>query len=230
MGEWDSHNTPRLELPRYNLRAEFDVEFAEDAEVSGHMVYTTITTDRVRILPLEPPRKRFEMRPPPKPLRLADVPPVVFSEVMRDADLLVGVTSIGADPAWGVDHQDEHAEYWHRFAEAELNGAAAMRRTVLESLLRKLTIGDRCRIADRYLVVRGEYGEYRIHLGSGNVLMEPGSRYLCIVRGGGDTAATVPLPFEGDPMLSIILSKAFLLAHDKTIRDETILRQIRGTA
>ena len=102
-----------------------------------------------------------------------------------------------------------------------------MRKSVLESLLPKLTIRDRCRITDRYLWVRGESNEYRIHLGSGNVLMEPGSQYLCIVRGGGDTAATVPLPFEGDSMLAIILSKAFLLANDKAIRDQTILRQIR---
>jgi hypothetical protein len=147
--------------------------------------------------------------------------------VMRDADLLVGVTSIGADPAWGADHQDEHAEYWQRFADAELSTFAENRKSVLTSLLPKLTIRDRCRITDRYLVVRGESNEYRIHLGSGNVLMEPGSRYLCIVRGAGDTAATVPLPFEGDSMLAVILSKAFLLADDKSIRDQTILRQIR---
>ncbi len=228
MGEWDSHNTPQLELPQYNLRAQFDVDFSDGAEVSGHMVYTTIGTDRVRFLPIEPKRGRFEMRPPSKPLSLAEIPAVVFSEVMRDADLLVGVTSIGADPAWGVEQQDEHAEYWRRFADAELSTAAENRKTVLESLLPKLAIRDRCRITDRYLVVRGESNEYKIHLGSGNVLMEPGSRYLCIVRGPGDTAATVPLPFEGDPMLAIILSKAFLLANEKAIQDETILRQIRA--
>ena len=227
IGEWDSHNTPRLELPRYNLRAEFQVEFSEGAEVSGHMVYTTISTDRVQFFPIEPKRGRFDVRPPARPLRLADVPPVVFSEVMRDADLLVGVTSIGADPAWADDHQDAHAEYWQRFADAELSVLAENRKTVLESLLPKLAIRDRCRITDRYLMVRGESNEYRIHLGSGNVLMEPGSRYLCIVRAAGDTAATVPLPFEGDSVLAVILSKAFLLANDKTIRDETILRQIR---
>ena len=227
MGEWDSHNTPQLELPQYKLRAEFDVDFFEDSDVSGHMVYTVIRTDRVRFLPLEAKRGRFELRPPPRPINLADVPPVVFSEVMRDADLLVGVTSIGADPSWAIDHQEEHAEYWQRFADAELSAFAENRKTVLEKLLPKLTIRDRCRITDRYLVVRGELNEYRIHLGSGNVLMEPASRYLCIVRGAGDTAATVPLPFEGDSMLAVILSKAFLLANDKQIRDETILCQIR---
>ena len=34
------------------------------------------------------------------------------------------------------------------------------------------------------------------------------------------------LPFEGDDVLSFILSKAFLLAADDTIADLTILRQI----
>jgi hypothetical protein len=34
------------------------------------------------------------------------------------------------------------------------------------------------------------------------------------------------LPFEGDPTLSIIISKAFLLAEDAKIKDPTITRQI----
>jgi hypothetical protein len=229
MGEWDSHNNPYLELPRYNLRAEFDVDFADDAEVSGHMVYQTISTDHVRFLPIEAKRGRFELRPPPQPIQLADIPPVVFSEVMRDVDLLVGVTSIGADPAWFEDRErdDPHAEYWNRFADAELSTSAENRKSVLETLLPKLTIRDRCRLEGKYLRVRGESNEYRIHLGSGNVIMEPGSRYLCIVRGSGDTASRVALPFDGDSMLAVILSKAFLLANDKAIKDETILRQIR---
>ena len=47
-----------------------------------------------------------------------------------------------------------------------------------------------------------------------------------IVQGAGDSAATLPLPFEGDRMLAVILSKAFLLAADKKIKDETIRRQL----
>jgi hypothetical protein len=38
------------------------------------------------------------------------------------------------------------------------------------------------------------------------------------------------LPFEGDTILSIILSKAFLLAADDEITDPTILSQIKRTA
>jgi len=229
MGDWDSHNNPQLEIPRYSLRAVLDVEFDEDGELSGHMIYLAILTGQVRFYSVEHARNRSELRLPGRALQLSDVPPVVFSEVMRDVDLFIGVTSIGADPAWGTEHGDAHAEYWHRFADAELSTAAENRKSVLESLIPKLSIRDRCRFTDRHLVVRGESHEYKIHLGSGNVLMEPGSRYLCIVRGGGDSAANVPLPFEGDAMLAIILSKAILLANDRAIKDAAILQQIRAT-
>ena len=36
------------------------------------------------------------------------------------------------------------------------------------------------------------------------------------------------LPFEGDNTLSVILSKAFLLADDDKIKDRSILSQING--
>jgi len=225
MGEWDSHNNPYLDLPQYNLRAELTVDFPGGAEVSGHMIYRTIATDRVEFFALEPKPKRFEFRMR-SPMRMEEIPSAVFSEVMRDVDLLVGVTSIGTDPNWGAEREDPHYEYWHRFADGDLSVVAETRKSVIETLTPKLAIRDRCRIEGRYLIVRGDKGEYRIHLGSGNVLMEPGSRYLCIVQGRGDTAQSVPLPFEGDSMLAIILSKAFLLANDKAIKDPTILRQI----
>jgi hypothetical protein len=151
----------------------------------------------------------------------------VFSEVMRDCDLFVGVTSIGTDPAWNRDHPgDPHLPYWEQFAFGDLTSASEHRRAVLESLLPKLVIRDRCRLEGRFLQVRGDLHEYRIHIGSANVLMEPGSRYLCIVQGSGDTAANLPLPFEGDRMLGVVLSKALLLVNDTKIKDPTIVRQL----
>jgi hypothetical protein len=80
----------------------------------------------------------------------------------------------------------------------------------------------------RFLKVRGDRAEYRIHLNSGNILMEPDSRYLCIVEGAAtkSTPRNLPLPFEGDRVLSLILSKAYLLAGDRHISDERILRQL----
>lgn len=226
MGQWDSHNTPYLELPQFQLRIEFHVEFPQSEEASAHAVYLTITTDRVEFYTLESKPDRLAW-PPPQPLRLENIPAVVFSEVMRDIDLFIGVTSIGSDPAWGRDHrEDAHLEYWNHFAFGELNEAAENRRSVIANLIPKLAIRDRCVIDGRYLVVRGHLHEYRIHIGSGNVLMEPGSRYLCIVQGSGDTAGRLPLPFDGDRILAAVLSKAILLANDKGIKDETIRRQL----
>ena len=96
-------------------------------------------------------------------------------------------------------------------------------------------IRDRVSFTDRFLVVRGELRTYKVHLGSGNILMGPKDQYLCIVpaRGaaaGGPRSAAADgplfLPFEGDAVLSVILSKAFMLADDKRIADPTILSQI----
>ena len=78
--------------------------------------------------------------------------------------------------------------------------------------------------------MRGDLREYKIHLGSGNILMEPNDQYLCIVQGRGASVADggVYLPFEGDNTLAVILSKAFLLAADTKITDPTITRQIKA--
>ena len=86
-------------------------------------------------------------------------------------------------------------------------------------------------MSDKYLVVRGQLRTYKIHLGSGNILMEPNDQYLCIVQDRGAARADSPvsfLPFEGDQRLALILSKAFLLAEDTKITDPTITRQITG--
>jgi hypothetical protein len=101
-----------------------------------------------------------------------------------------------------------------------------MRRDALARLLPRLAVAGRCTLSGRFLHVKGDLRTYRIHLGSGNILMEPNDAYLCIVPGGGGDQ--VFLPFEEDGgMLSVILSKAFLLAADTAITDPSITRQLR---
>jgi hypothetical protein len=56
--------------------------------------------------------------------------------------------------------------------------------------------------------------------------MEPNDQYLCIVPDRSPRQSEVQLPFEGDSLLSVILSKAFLLAADDRITDTGITRQI----
>lgn len=160
-------------------------------------------------------------------LALDAVDPLVFSEALRDVDLFVGVSSIGVDPQWGLDRPYDGR--WTDLAFAELTESGRTRRDALERLLPRLRIADRCSISDRWLEVRGDLRTYRIHLGSGNVLMAPDDQYLCIVVGRGASATPLYLPFEeGGGLLSVIVSKAVMLANDASISDRSILAQIEG--
>jgi hypothetical protein len=125
--------------------------------------------------------------------------------------------------------QPGYRDYWSRYSFGELSASAVTRGELLGRLLPRLKIRERCRVDGKFLRVQGDLRAYKIHLGSGNILMEPNDQYLCIVPDqsrGARAADTVFLPFEGDRMLSIILSKAFLLADDRKIQDPTITRQI----
>lgn len=218
------------ELPEQDLYAEFWVESTgEGYSNAGAALY--LSTDQVRFYRMEPGQKqrdRWRHRIG-NPLPLEEVPALVFSEVMRDVDLFVGVTSVGNDPNWADGGPDgRYRNYWEQYSFGELNASAKTRAEVLSRLLPRLKIASRCIIDGRFLVVRGDLRTYKIHLGSGNILMTPNDQYLCIVEERGRTQEGVFLPFEGDARFSLILSKAFLLAEDKKITDPTITRQIAG--
>ena len=237
------YGPPSLNLPQSSIRAEFWVEglgtdYGADTNESG--VYLRLSTDQVRFYSIEDPqryahahgggyRPGYQARDV-EPLPLEEVPALVFSEVMRDVDLFVGVGSVGNDPTWADGGPEgRYREYWQQFSFGELNASAKTREDVLKRLVPKLKIANRCSFVGKFLVVKGSLRIYKIHLGSGNILMEPNDQYLCIVPNqagpGGDS---VLLPFEGDRTLSIILSKAFLLANDTKIKDQSIVRQIQG--
>ena len=215
LGMWDSESVPTIHLPSWEIRAEFWVERDWNSETSPSGVFPHVFTDQVRFY------RGFEQ------MQMVDVPAIVFSEVMRDVDLFVGVTSIGNDPNWQDGGNDRYDNYWHDYSFAELSESSKMRKEVLENLVPRLKIAPRCSFSGKYLVVRGDLKTYKIHIGSGNILMEPNDQYLCIVPNRKEeTAQKVFLPFEGDQMLSIIISKAFMLSSDREITDRTILSQL----
>jgi hypothetical protein len=218
IGNFDGdYEVPNWKLPDWNLQAQFWVDVAS-SEISDSHIFLYLTTDRVRFCNLATEDA----------VELATIPALIFSEVMRNVDLFVGVCSISNDPNWqDRGEADLYAEYWHTNSFGKLGMTAQLRREFLARLLPKLKISDRCTLDDKFLIVRGDLTTYQIHLGSGNILTQPGSRYLCIVPGVSNTIKDrVFLPFEGDGILSIILSKAFLLANDRSITDPSILSQI----
>jgi hypothetical protein len=215
LGPWDggSEADATRELAGRRWRARFFHSYVEGLGESE-----LASTDQVR----------FESRTDGawREVALAEVPPVVFSEAMRDVDLFVGVTSIAADPEWFDRGEDRYEEYWRREGFGPLSVSAEVRHDALARLLPRTGLASRTELTERFLRVRGSLRTYKIHLGSANILMEPDDAYLCIVRSPRADRDRVYLPFE-DERLTLILSKAFLLADDAAIDDETILRQIK---
>lgn len=229
------------ELPEWGLRAEFWVEGAGDeygVDTNETGTYLYLATDQVRFYPIDAAshsahaggggyRRGWRATGTDEPIPLEQIPPLVLSEVLRDVDLFVGVASVGNDPNWNDGGPDgRYRDYWEHFSFGDLGETAQTRKAVLEKLVPRLKIADRCSFSDKFLVVRGDVRTYKIHLGSGNILMEPNDQYLCIVPKSGSASEKVFLPFEGDRTLSLILSKALLLAADTKITDPTILSQI----
>lgn len=218
-GWFDSWNEPTRTIKQRDIRIIFQVTMVEetaDRDRSG--IASHLTTDQVRFETID----RSE-------IHLRDVPPIVFSELLRDVDLFVAVTSVANDPNWTDGGPNgRFGGYWSEQAFGNLNETAKTRQALLVDLVPKLALAKQLQVTDRYLNVQGKHGQYRIHLGSGNIQIMPQQQYLCIVPTGGKRKTDqINLPFTGDGLLSIILSKAFLLAADDKITDKTILSQLQ---
>ncbi|GAB3936622.1 hypothetical protein GCM10027614_13430 [Micromonospora vulcania] len=218
LGTWDGgyHSEATKLFGGGAWRASFDHQLVDNADPQRYDVQYC-STDQVR----------FARRDGAtwQPASVVDVPPLVFTEAMRDVDLFVGVTSIANDPEWADRGEDRFQAYWRSAVIGALTPSAEVRRDALTRLLPRMTIADRVDLSDRFLHVRGNLRSYRIHLGSGNIMMEPDDAYLCIVQ-ARDRTGRLHLPFDDDPMLSTILSKAIMLAADDKITDTTVLRQL----
>lgn len=237
----DEYPPPVRLLALWNLRAEYWVEgagseYGQDTNDAGVFLY--LATDQVRFYQIDAPQLHAHAsgggygmynQATQDPVPLDTIPPLVFSEILRDVDLFVGVASVGNDPNWADGGPGgRYRDYWEKFSFGELSATAQTRRVLLERLIPRLKISDRCRLQDRFLLVRGNLRSYKIHLGSGNILMTPNDQYLCIVAKQSTAAGErFFLPFEGDGTLSVILSKAFLLANDTQITDQTIVSQLK---
>lgn len=224
MGAWDGgyDGTASIQLTEYNLNAEFLTSAVDqENQLNESGIWNYLSTDQVRFTDT----KTHDAIP------LEQVPVRVFSEIMRDVDLFVGVASVGNDPNW-QDNGGLQAftTYWQNYAFGDLGELSKNRKQLLERLIPRLKIAQNCQFEGNFLKVQGKWRTYKIHIGSSNILMEPNDQYLCIIPDSKKIREedTVYLPFEGDRILSLIISKAILLAADTKISDPTIVNQIKS--
>ncbi len=143
-----------------------------------------------------------------KPILIDDVPDLIFTEVMRDLDLVVSVAHVG-----DVDPEASHSTIEMRKAIVEFNC--------------KLFKLKNVKFSENHVLIKGERAEYSIHLGSGLVHQKAGSA-INVLPVHSQHRGRVFLPFiDDDPKTAEIMAKVILFAQDDKIKDVFILEQIK---
>ncbi|MBR6744691.1 MAG: DUF4132 domain-containing protein [Clostridia bacterium] len=137
-------------------------------------------------------------------IKIADIPDVLFSEVMRDVDLAVSVAHAG-----GVDPETSHS-------------TMEMRAAILSFVLPMFRLGN-VRVEGHHALIEGKLAEYSVHLGSGTV-HQIGGAMIPVLPVHSQHRGKIFLPFvDDDPKTAEIISKVLLFAEDTKIKDPLIL-------
>ncbi|PHH98108.1 hypothetical protein CA840_02265 [Fusobacterium polymorphum] len=143
-----------------------------------------------------------------KPILIDDVPDLIFTEVMRDLDLVVSIAHIG-----DVDPEASHSTIEMRKAIIEFNCKLFKLKNVT--------------FTENHALIKGERAEYSIHLGSGLIHQKAGSA-INVLPVHSQHRGRVFLPFiDDDPKTAEIMAKVILFAQDDRIKDVFILEQIK---
>lgn len=141
-------------------------------------------------------------------LKIADIPEIIFSEVMRDVDLAVSVAHAG-----GVDPEASHS-------------TVEMRRALVAFTLPLFKLTN-VTLKGSHAFIKGSLADYHIHLGSG-VIHQEGGAAIVVLPVHSQHRGRLFLPFvDEDPKTAEILSKVLLFAEDTKIKDPFVLQQIR---
>ncbi|MBQ9745778.1 MAG: DUF4132 domain-containing protein, partial [Clostridia bacterium] len=152
----------------------------------------------------------FSDRKTGEEIKIADIPDIVFSEVMRDVDLAVSVAHAG-----GVDPETSHS-------------TMEMRAAILSFVLPMFRIAN-VRVEGHHAIIEGKLAEYSVHLGSG-VVHQIGGAMIPVLPVHSQHRGKIFLPFvDDDPKTAEIISKVLLFAEDGKIKDPMILSCISRT-
>lgn len=152
---------------------------------------------------------RFYDRSTGECVDLEKIPPVLFSEAMRDMDLVVSVAHVG-----GVDPEASHS-------------TVEMRTAIAGELVKLLRLSN-VEFIGSHAKIHGTLANYSVHMGSGVVHAE-GHGMIAILPVHSQARGRIFLPFaDDDPKTAEIMSKILLLAEDKKLKDPSIFSQITG--
>ena len=204
-------------LPSHALRVEWNLERTDNEGLFMEPVAISLVTSG-----------SIRFRNAQGIMNFADVPPRIYSEIMREIGLLASGSSIGENPLWNMAGSGANK------ANSQPDDPVVARHQTLVTLLPRLNVAERLSLEANALVVRGDWHTYCIDLKTAAVSMGTLRSYVCIQPRHTpllqDERGSALLPYEGDPTLAVILSKAFLLCQDSATTDKVILRQIHPDA
>lgn len=195
--------TARRDWPQHGVWA--GITWADGARVHRHLfgdqveepVYTGAITFHVL---------GGKGRGPEQPLALSQVDPVVFSETLRDADLLLSHAAAG--------------ELGFSSRQTIQIRAAMLRQLARILKLWNIFVSQ----SGLHALVQGTRATYRVHLGSGTIFLEPEGKSVTLRPG----PTPAPLPVEdADSGTARVLTTVLSLAQDAQIADPAFLRQLR---
>lgn len=173
---------------RLTVHAEFAEGFYTPAEIDGLTIGGIAFTKAASVTPMA----------------IRDVPPRIFSEMLRDLDLVVSVAHRG-----GVDPEATHS-------------TVEMRAALLRESSQLLGITN-IRFERDCAIIKGELGEYALHLGSGTIPALPGDTLWIVPVRSQHRGRIFLLFFSNDPKPAEVVNIAILLSRDREIQDLAIL-------
>ena len=146
-------------------------------------------------------RKTFKEKP------ISEIPDIICSEVMRDVDLAVSVAHAGE-----IDPEMSHS-------------TIEMRKAIAEFVIPMFKLKN-VTFTDSHALIKGERGNYNVHLGSG-VIHQEGGPMINVLPVHSQQRGRIFLPFvDDDPKTAEVLSKIIFFAEDQKNKDPYILEQL----
>lgn len=143
-----------------------------------------------------------------KNVAFKDISPLIFSEIMRDLDLVVSVAHVG-----GVDPETS-------------SSTIEMRSAIIKETLQLFKLHN-VKIEGTHALINGKRADYSVHIGSGVTHLRPG-KSIFILPVHSQHRGRIFLPFvDEDPKSAEIMSKILLLSKDQDLKDPTILNQLQ---
>ena len=141
-------------------------------------------------------------------LKIVNIDPILYSEVMRDVDMTVSIAFVGGvDPETGSSTKE-------------------LRASIVECTAELMKFKN-VSVSDNFIHIKGTLADYTVHLGSG-LVRQVGGTEIPIIPVHGQHRGKLYLPFmDEDPKTVEIVSKVVLLSEDNKLKDPTILKWIQ---